>query len=145
MKTRDDSTSDRCRFSYDCTGCSSRNDLSALSVDPKGYLRPVRCKACGMAARPTMARCSTCRAPWQACVSRPAPGLSNAACYAHRVAQGWVLPFATDFSGMDMISFALDEVLLGASPPISVGILTSGTRLGDSALATIPRTPSFAM
>ena len=90
-----------------------RNDFLALSVDPKGYLRPVRCKACGMVARPTAARCATCQTPWQACASRPAPGVGSAVRSALSDSQERALPFATDFSGMDMTSFALGGVLIG--------------------------------
>ena len=106
--------SDRvCAYSYQCTGCRCSNDLSALSTDPKGYLRPVRCKACGMAARPTAARCNTCRTTWQTCVSKPTPGAGSAIRSAIRASREWVIPYATDFSGMGMTSFAMDRVLLG--------------------------------
>jgi hypothetical protein len=86
---------------------------TALSTDPKGYLRPVRCKACGMAARPTAARCNTCRTTWQTCASKPTPGAGSAIRSAIRASREWVIPYATDFSGMDMTSFAMDRVLLG--------------------------------
>ena len=66
-----------------------------------------------MAARPTAARCLSCRTPWQACVARPLPGVSSAIRPAMEACQEWTLPFATDFSGMGMASYALDEMLLG--------------------------------
>ena len=112
-RSRIASPSDKCRYVYSCSGCGFSNEVSALTVDPKGFLRPVRCKACSMAARPTAARCLACRTPWQACVARPLPGVGSAIRPAMEACQEWTLPFATDFSGMDMASYALDEMLLG--------------------------------
>ena len=86
-------------------------NLNNLSADPKGYLRPVGRKGCGQAARPTAATCVTCATPWQTCKSRPAPGTTNGIGQVLREAQRWTVPFATDFSGMDMAAYALDGVL----------------------------------
>ena len=130
---------DACRYSFTCGTCSSHNDISALSMDRRGYLNPVRCKACGMAARPVGARCEACQSQWQTCVSRPNVGEGSVVHAALRSVHQWVFPFATDFSGMDMAAFLpWTECCLGTFLLLSDGLPTSGIRLGSSVLVTIP-------
>ena len=98
---------------FTCGKCPSRNHIPALSMDRRGYLSPVRRKACGMAARPVGATCEACQSQWQTCVSRPDVGEGNVVRAALRSVQQWPFPFATDFSGMDMAALALGGVLIG--------------------------------
>ena len=87
---------ERCRVSCRCANCGRSASLANLSANPEGYLRPVRCKSCGQAARPTPATCDACAPPWKTCKSRPVPGANSVLGHAVREAQQWVAPFAMD-------------------------------------------------
>ena len=45
---------------------------------------------------------------------------TNKSISAARAASSWSVPFATDFSGMDMTSFAMDDLLMGDLQPVQL-------------------------
>ena len=103
----------RCTYTFRCGKCDATSSLSSLSADARGHLRPTRCKACGHPARPNNASCLECNTPWQSCRSRPT-AMQTTATVLSGAAHTWCLTFATDFSGMDMTSCAMDRTLLGS-------------------------------
>ena len=103
-----------CTCTFHCSKCKATSPLSSLSADARGHLRPTRCKHCGHAVRPNSALCQVCGSTWHTCRSRPAAMQTSATLSGVEGLHTWCFSFATDFSGMDMTSCALDSTLFGS-------------------------------
>ena len=111
---------DSCTYSCLCQARSGRNAHRALGCDSVGGLVPLRCKICGVAQRPREVRCVACDCPWELCPRGPVRGRQT----RHpptpaRTGGGTThagLTFATDFSGMDMVAFAMDDTVIAGIP-----------------------------